>query len=64
MQYDEMDYLIYRAMIELGWIIATTPEEVGWFEEANKDLEIPPFDVEKSLEEVKKRIYERTESKN
>lgn len=55
-KYDELDAKIYRAMIELGWIIATTEEEVEWFDEANKDFEPPPFDFDKSLEEIKRRI--------
>ena len=56
MQYDELDKMIYRAMIELGWIIATTEEEVKWFEEANKYLEVPKFDFDKCLEQIKEKL--------
>lgn len=64
MQYDELDALIYRAMIELGWIIPTTEEEVEWFENANKDFEPPPFDFDKALRDIKERIRNSNEFNN
>lgn len=47
----ELDHSIRLAMIELGWIIPTTPEEVAIAEKAMEGLEIklpealrePPF---------------------
>lgn len=55
-KYDEQDAKVYRAMIELGWIIPATEEEIKWFDEANKDFEPPPFDFDKCLEEIKEKI--------
>ncbi len=55
-KFDELDAKIYRAMIELGWIIATTEEEVEWFDLANKDLEVPEFDFDKCLKEIHRKL--------
>ena len=56
MKYDKFDKLIYRAMIELGWIIATTEEEVEWFDEANKDFEPPLIDYDEILRNIHEKI--------
>jgi hypothetical protein len=58
-EFDEPDALIYRAMIELGWIIAATEQEVEWFDEANKDFQPPPFDYDKCFREIKEKIREK-----
>lgn len=43
-------------MLELGWIIPRTEEEMEIAERGLKDVEIPPFDFEKGLEDIKRRI--------
>lgn len=64
MTFDELDAKIYRAMIELGWIIAATEEEVAWFDEANKDLEVPDFDFDKCLERIKEKLKDEVQTKS
>jgi len=54
--YDDFDAKIYEAMLELGWIIPKTEEEVEIAERGLKDVEIPPFDFDGCLERIKERI--------
>jgi hypothetical protein len=61
-EFDEQDKKIYDALIELGWLIPQTEEDVQRAEKALEDVEFPPLPSElDDSSRILERIRERKE---